>query len=201
MISVIGMGPGDARLRTQAAQALIAQADILVGWARLLADFPDFQGEKRVLNADIDGLINWLQSKTEQNIVVLASGDPLLFGIGKRITERLPKQSCEVISGISSVQYLFSRIQLDMNDLYITSSHGKQPDFDFIFQHDKVAMVTDKVVGPFQIAQEIQQRGLSRTLIVGENLSYSDERIHFLQPEQVQQDYDMNVVVILNERQ
>jgi cobalt-precorrin-7 (C5)-methyltransferase len=88
-----------------------------------------------------------------------------------------------------------------MNDLYITSSHGKQPDFDFIFQHDKVAMVTDKVVGPFQIAQEIQQRGLSRTLIVGENLSYPDERLHFLQPEQVQPDYDMNVVVILNERQ
>ena len=201
MISVIGMGPGDARLRTQAAQALIAQADILVGWARLLADFPDFQGEKYVLNADIDGLINWLQSKTEQNIVVLASGDPLVFGIGKRITERLPKQSCQIISGISSIQYLFSRVQLDMNDLYITSSHGKQPDFDFIFQHDKVAMVTDKVVGPFQIAQEIQQRGLSRTLIVGENLSYPDERLHFLQPEQVQPDYDMNVVVILNERQ
>ena len=201
MISVIGMGPGDARLRTQAAQTLIAQADILVGWARLLADFPDFQGEKRVLNADIDGLIDWLQSKTEQNIVVLASGDPLVFGIGKRITERLPKQSCQIISGISSIQYLFSRVQLDMNDLYITSSHGKQPDFDFIFQHDKVAMVTDKVVGPFQIAQEIQQRGLSRTLIVGENLSYPDERLHFLQPEQVQPDYDMNVVVILNERQ
>lgn len=200
MISVIGMGPGDARLRTQAAQALIAQADILVGWARLLADFPDFQGEKRVLNADIDGLIDWLQSKTEQNIVVLASGDPLLFGIGKRITERLPKQSCQIISGISSIQYLFSRAQLDMNDLYITSSHGKQPDFDFIFQHDKVAMVTDKVVGPFQIAQEILQRGLLRTLIVGENLSYPDERLHFLQPEQVQPDYDMNVVVILNER-
>jgi cobalt-precorrin-7 (C5)-methyltransferase len=200
MISVIGMGPGDARLRTQAAQALIAQADILVGWARLLADFPDFQGEKYVLNADIDGLIDWLQSKTEQNIVVLASGDPLLFGIGKRITERLPKQSCQIISGISSIQYLFARVQLDMNDLYITSSHGKQPDFDFIFQHDKVAMVTDKVVGPFQIAQEIQQRGLSRTLIVGENLSYPDERLHFLQPEQVQPDYDMNVVVILNER-
>jgi cobalt-precorrin-7 (C5)-methyltransferase len=195
------MGPGDARLRTQAAQALIAQADILVGWARLLADFPDFQGEKYVLNADIDGLIDWLQSKTEQNIVVLASGDPLLFGIGKRITERLPKQSCQIISGISSIQYLFARVQLDMNDLYITSSHGKQPDFDFIFQHDKVAMVTDKVVGPFQIAQEILQRGLSRTLIVGENLSYPDERLHFLQPEQVQPDYDMNVVVILNERQ
>ena len=200
MISVIGMGPGDASLRTQAAQALITQADILVGWARLLADFPDFQGEKRVLNADIDGLIDWLQSKIEHNIVVLASGDPLLFGIGKRIAEHLPKQSCEIISGISSIQYLFSRVQLDMNDLYITSSHGKQPDFDFIFQHDKVAMVTDREIGPFQIAQEIRRRGLNRSLVIGENLSYPNEQIHLLKPDQVRQQYDMNVVVILNER-
>lgn len=201
MISVIGMGPGEAGLRTQIANSLIEQADILVGWPRLLADFPAFQGEKHVLNADIDGLIHWLQTKTEQQVVVLASGDPLLFGIGKRIAEHLPKQSCEIVSGISSVQYLFSRVQLDMNDLYITSSHGKKPDFDFIFQHDKVAMVTDKIIGPYQIAQEILQRGLTRTLIIGENLSYSDERIHSLLPAQVQHDYDMNVVVILNERQ
>ena len=184
MISVIGMGPGDAGLRTQTAQTLISQADVLVGWPRLLADFPDFHGEKQVLNADIDGLIHWLHTKTDQNVVVLASGDPLLFGIGKRIAEHFPKQTCEIVPGISSVQYLFSRVQLDMNDLYITSSHGKQPDFDFIFQHDKVAMVTDKAIGPFQIGQEVLKRDLNRTLIIGENLSYADERIHFLQPEQ-----------------
>lgn len=200
MISVIGMGPGDASLRTQAAQCLIEQADILVGWPRLLADFPDFHGEKQVMGADIEALTDWLQTKTGQNVVVLASGDPLLFGIGKRIAAHLPEQRCEIVPGISSVQYLFSRVQLDMNDLYITSSHGKQPDFDFIFQHDKVAMVTDKVIGPAQIAQEIRQRGLARTLIIGENLSYPDERIHLVQPEQVQGDYDMNVVVVLNER-
>ena len=201
MISVIGMGPGDARLRTQAAQALISQADILVGWARLLADFPDFQGEKRVLNADLDGVIHWLQSKTEQNIVVLASGDPLLFGIGKRIAEHLPKQSCEIISGISSIQYLFARVQLDMNDLYITSSHGKQPDFDFLFSMPKVAMVTDQLIGPRQIADALQARGLSRTLYIGENLSYPDERIHCLRPADVAPQYAMNVVVILDEGQ
>ncbi len=42
-----------------------------------------------------------------------------------------------VVSGISSLQYIFSKIYVDMNDVYITSSHGKVPDFDYILSHKK----------------------------------------------------------------
>lgn len=200
MIYVLGMGPGDPMYRTQVAIDLIAKADVLVGWPRMLSGFPEFHGETHVLDADLDKLLSWLKANAHRNVVVLASGDPLIFGIGKRLAEQLPAEQRQIISGISAVQYLFARIGLDMNDLYLTSSHGKQPDFDFIFQHDKVAMVTDREIGPFQIAQEILQRGLKRSLVIGENLSYPDEQIHLLKPDQVKQQYDMNVVVILNER-
>ena len=200
MITVVGMGPGDPRYRTQVATDLIAKADVLVGWPRMLSGFSDFHGETHVLDADLDKLLSWLKANAHRNVVVLASGDPLIFGIGKRLAEQLPVEQRQIISGISAVQYLFARIGLDMNDLYLTSSHGKQPDFDFIFQHDKVAMVTDREIGPFQIAQEIRRRGLNRSLVIGENLSYPNEQIHLLKPDQVKQQYDMNVVVILNER-
>jgi cobalt-precorrin-7 (C5)-methyltransferase len=113
----------------------------------------------------------------------------------------LPPASWQIVPGISSVQYLFSRIGLDMNDLYVTSSHGKQPDFDFLFSMPKVAMVTDQLIGPRQIADALQARGLSRTLYIGENLSYPDERIHCLRPADVASQYAMNVVVILDEGQ
>lgn len=185
MIYVLGMGPGDPMYRTQVATDLIAKADVLVGWPRMLSGFPDFHGETHVLDTDLDKLLSWLKANAQRNVVVLASGDPLVFGIGKRLAEQLPIEQRQIISGISAVQYLFARIGLDMNELYLTSSHGKQPDFDFIFQHDKVAMVTDREIGPFQIAQEILQRGLKRSLVIGENLSYANEQIHQLQPEQV----------------
>ena len=200
MITVGGMGPGDPGYRTQVATDLIAKAEVLVGWPRMLSGFPDFHGETHVLDADLDKLMIWLKANAQRNVVVLASGEPLIFGIGKRLAEQLPVEQRQIISGISAVQYLFARIGLDMNDLYLTSSHGKQPDFDFIFQHDKVAMVTDREIGPFQIAQEIRRRGLNRNLVIGENLSYPNEQIHLLKPDQVRQQYDMNVVVILNER-
>lgn len=201
MISVIGTGPGDKGLITQTAQALIEQADVLVGWRRLLSEFEDHPAEKHLMGVDIDATIAWLRDNQQRNIVVLASGDPMLFGIGKRIAEAFAPDERQIVPGISSIQALFSAVGLDMNDVYITSSHGKQPNFDFILMHDKTALVTDKVIGPFQIAQEILARGFKRTMIIGENLGYPTQRIAVLAPEQVQPEYDMNVVIIVNERQ
>ena len=200
MLTVVGMGPSGLHLMTPAARDAVASADALVGGKRHLQQFPEFDGERFALGANIAELLVWLGEREAQKVVVLASGEPLIFGIGKRLAEQLPVEQRQIISGISAVQYLFARIGLDMNDLYLTSSHGKQPDFDFIFQHDKVAMVTDREIGPFQIAQEIRRRGLNRNLVIGENLSYPNEQIHLLKPDQVRQQYDMNVVVILNER-
>lgn len=201
MISVVGIGPGDARFLTAAARALIDEAEYIAGWPRALATFDEIAAQVIPIDGDLDRFIDWLGTVQISRVVVLASGDPLLFGIGKRIAERLPSEQWQIVPGISSVQYLFSCLGLDMNDLYITSSHGKQPDFDFLFAHRKVAMVTDQLIGPRQIADALLARGLTRTLYVGENLSYPDERILRLQPLEVAEHYAMNVVVIIDEGQ
>jgi len=201
VINIVGIGPGSRDYLTPLGLQQIMQSDWLIGAERQLALFPDFTGQTRLLDSKLSDLIGWLQLNQPQVITVLASGDPMLYGIGKYLSRQLGNQQVNIVSGISAVQYLFSRIGLDMNDLYLTSSHGKTPDFDFIFQHKKVALVTDTVIGPYQIAQQIQQRHLTRTLIIGENLSYPNERISILQPEQVAEQYDLNVVVILDERQ
>lgn len=91
-----------------------------------------------------------------------------------------------------------------MNDIYLTSSHGRKPDFDWLLRHEKIAMVTDQMTGPYQIAQEILARGQQRCMVIGENLSQENEQIVCLNAEQVAQrgdiNYGLNVVVILNER-
>lgn len=88
-----------------------------------------------------------------------------------------------------------------MNDVYITSSHGKVPNFDYILSHKKVCMVTDDKIGPHEISREIQKRNLNKVIIVGENLSYEDEKITIGNPKDILavEKFDMNVVVILDE--
>lgn len=201
MIYVVGLGPGSTDYLTPLASKLIAQCDWLVGAERQLLAVGKHAGREHKLDKKLTDLVNWLMEHQAANIVVLASGDPMLYGIAKYLNQQLGKDKVQVVSGISSMQYLFARIGLDMNDVYLTSSHGKTPDFDFVLQHNKVALVTDDKIGPYQIAQEIVQRGLQRTLIIGENLSYPDEQITLLPADQViDKTYLMNVVVILNER-
>ncbi|AJJ21211.1 MULTISPECIES: cobalt-precorrin-7 (C(5))-methyltransferase [Yersinia] len=200
MITVVGIGPGDIDYLTPEARRAISQAEVLVGGKRHLATFSSNLRESRLLDADLLGLLEWLDSNKARAIVVLASGDPLLYGIGKLLAANFGTDELHIVPGISAIQYLCAKVALDMNDLFLTSSHGRVPDFDWIFQHDKVAMVTDSVIGPRAIADALHQRGLSRTLIIGENLSQPNERIHRLSQQQVAARYDMNVVVILNER-
>lgn len=205
MITVVGIGPGELKLLTVEAQRKIEQAELLVGWKRALELFEHIDCEKQQIGCNLNELIELLKMNIQRNVVVLASGDPLLFGIGKRVAEEFGQEDYRFINGISSVQYMFSRIGLDMNDVYITSSHGKQPDYDLIARLSKVALVTDKENGPYQIACAMQARNAFFTMYVGENLSYPDENIEkynlFESLPSPDKSYQLNVVVLNNERQ
>lgn len=201
MITVVGLGPGNAEYLTFRAQKIIEKSDWIVGAERQLATIRPHSAKEHLLDKKLMNLVVWLKENTHENITVLASGDPMLYGIGKFLSEQLGKEHVTVISGIGSMQYLFSQLKLDMNDVYLTSSHGKVPNFDFMLMHEKIALVTDEAIGPYQIAQEILKRGQTRSMAIGENLSYPNERITCLAPKAVEDRvYDMNVVVIYNER-
>lgn len=200
MLTVVGIGPGAAHMLTLQAQAAINDAQILVGGARQLALFAHGNAQTRLLDSDLDGLIDWLRERITERVVVLASGDPLIYGIGKLLAANFSPAELHIIPGISSIQYLCAKAAVDMNDLWITSSHGRVPDFNAIAAHQKVAMVTDQIINPYAIAQALLTRGLNPVFIIGENLSSADERIHRLRAADVAQSYAMNVVLILNER-
>ena len=202
MLTVVGMGPAGQQWLTPAALAVINSASALVGARRHLAQFTDFDGETFTLGADIPALLDWLTARRDKQVVVLASGDPLLFGIGKRLVDHFGIAQVSVIPGISAVQYLCARAGVDMNDIWLTSSHGRQVDFDQLVRQTKVAMVTDKLCGPREIAAGLVARGAGhRWMLIGENLAMDNERIRWLRAcDEPDEQYDMNVVVILDER-
>ncbi len=201
MLTVVGMGPGSLALMTAAAQAAVAEADVLAGNARHLAQFPQFSGETFALGANIPALLTWITARQAQRVVVLASGDPLLYGIGSRLVAHFGLAQVHIIPGVSAVHYLCAKLGIEMNGIWLTSSHGREADFDEIARQPRVAMVTDLHCGPREIALALVARGLGdRWLAIGENLTLENERIHWQRARNVQGQYEMNVVVILNER-
>ena len=202
MINIIGLGPGNIGYCTKLGEKLIYNSDIIIGGRRNLETITNFKGKKIELNTNLKEIVEYIKNNKEQNISVIASGDPSIYGIGKYLSNNFDKSDLNIVSGISSMQYIFSKICVDMNDLYITSSHGKSPDFDYILNHKKVCMVTDNKIGPKEIAKEILKRNLDRVMIVGENLSYDNEKITIAKPIEIIaiEKFDMNVVVILDEK-
>ncbi|MGL6106620.1 cobalt-precorrin-7 (C(5))-methyltransferase [Romboutsia sp.] len=201
MINIIGLGPGNNDYITKVGEKLILNSDVVIGGKRNLDSIENFKGEKIVLASNLKEIVRYINENKDKQISVIASGDPFIYGIGKYLSKNIDTKELNVVSGISSLQYIFSKIYVDMNDLYITSSHGKTPDFDYVLSHKKVCMVTDKVIGPKEICKEILNRDLKRTVIVGENLSYDNEKITIGTPKEILEadNFQMCVVVILEE--
>lgn len=199
MIVVLGIGPGDESYRLQGMTKYLDKADVVIGSKRQLMTLPTVPISKKKILPRLAELKEYLAGHPNENNILLASGDPLLYGIGTWVKTNIHDQPVKIIPGISAIQYMFHQLQLSMNDCYLTSSHGRKPDFDFLLQHSKVGMVTDQKIGPYEIGQEIKKRGMHRKIYVGERLSYSDERITQYDENSVEQrKYEMNVVVITN---
>ena len=202
MINIIGLGHGEFDYITKMGEKLIYSSDILIVGKRNLESIENFSGEKIVLGNNLKEILDFIKNNLHKNISVIASGDPSIYGIGKYLSNNIEHENLNIVSGISSLQYIFSKIFVDMNDVYITSSHGKIPDFDYILSHKKVCMVTDSKIGPHEICREIQKRNLDKIVVVGENLSYANERITIGKSKDILSvdKFDMNVVVILDEK-
>ena len=98
---------------------IIATAGLLIGRQRHLDRFPNFKGDKVVLPEPPE-LLELLKT-TDKQAVVLASGDPNFFGVGRFLLRNLPKERLEIFANVTSMQYAFARIKEPWDDAIFLS--------------------------------------------------------------------------------
>jgi precorrin-6Y C5,15-methyltransferase (decarboxylating) len=160
-ITLIGMGIDGLDGLTGAARRAIMQAELLIGHPRHLALFSEHPGETAALGK-LSDLLQLLET-TGKRTAVLASGDPLYFGIGRFLLNHLPKERIRIISNISSVQYAFALIKEPWDDALVVSVHGRSMAkvMERIAAADKVCILTDQQNNPALIAEELLKRHAS----------------------------------------
>ncbi|KIH76336.1 precorrin-6Y C5,15-methyltransferase (decarboxylating) [Geoalkalibacter ferrihydriticus] len=139
---------------------LIAQAAVLIGGERQLALFPEHPGRKVAIGNNLAEVVDLL-TKTQEPTVVLTSGDPLFFSIGRYLLRNLPSADLEFLPNVSSVQYAFAKIKEPWDDAVFISAHGRglKKAVDRIVANDKAAVLTDEINTPKAIAEELTARG------------------------------------------
>ncbi len=178
-IYVIGAGIEGHEGFSRRALDLVGQADMLIGGASQLALFPDFSGQTLTIGDNLAPVVECLE-KSAGSIVVLASGDPLFFGIGRYLLRNLPEADLEFVPNVSSVQYAFAKIREPWDDAVFVSALGRgmKGAVDQVVAHDKIAILTDEENTPRAIATELLERGRDGyTAYLCENLGTAEESI------------------------
>src|SRR5262249_3721995 len=89
-LSIVGIGEDGLSGLSPSTRSLIEHAEVLVGGERHLAMLPpDDSREKLSWTAPIAASINEVLRRRGQPMCVLASGDPMCYGIGVTLTRRL----------------------------------------------------------------------------------------------------------------
>ncbi len=207
-VNVIGMGQGIEDL-TQTHLNLIQNCDVLVGGKRHLELFKSSGKKQLAITGDINGLIGTIKELIpEKKIVVLASGDPLFYGIGSTLTKHIDTAYLKIHSNISSISAAFAAIKMPWQDAKIISLHGRQKEnfsFASLLDENKIAFLTDPHMDPEFIAQGMLNEGIFefKTCVL-ENLGGGEkEKISWFDtPEQIKNQVfsQPNVVILIKTR-
>lgn len=206
LVTVIGMSDDGCLSLSARAINAVEKAQVLVGGERHLEFFPQFSGEKIVVKSNLTELISKIEEVSQENhVAVLASGDPLFFGIGGLIVKKLGIEQVEVIPHVSSIQLAFARIGVKWDDAVWISLHGR-PKTGFLTKikgHHKVAVFTDPENSPKAIAQYLLSFGEKDWKAwVSENLGGVEERVRAFSLEELASSGDiseLNVLILLRE--
>ena len=201
---IIGIGPGQSDYIYPLAAQLIAQAEVLIGGRRNLAELAQPGQETLVIDRGLAAVAEYIgQNWQSRRLVVLASGDTSLFSVRAYLQKRLPQVPFTVLPGISSLQYLLARRGLNLNELKIITLHGSNSAnlLNTVMRERCTAIFTGGENSPQAIAGRLQALDFAElTLTVGENLSYPDERVTSGTPQQIAagQFADLSLMLVEN---
>lgn len=159
-LTVVGIaGDGCLSLTSKAVNS-VANAEVLAGHARHKVWFPQFQGEFLDMAMGFNAWLSAISSRLDDGlqVVVLASGDPLFFGIGSTLQQRLGV-SARYIPSLSSMQLACAELGWPWQQASFVSLHGR-PLFGLTsaLQHtDLCAVLADETNHPARIAQHLEQ--------------------------------------------
>jgi precorrin-6Y C5,15-methyltransferase (decarboxylating) len=181
-IHVVGLGVGSDMRLSQPAEQALAAAQTIIGsprqleLARGLVDCDDTNLKVLPKLSELQSLIEDLPAG---NIAILASGDPLYYGIGRWLGRQFDAPRLRFHPAVSSIQAVCNRLGLALQDCNVISLHGRDPSGlrRVLKQNRTLIVLTDRHSHPRALAQACLDGGFERSRIhIAEDLGSETER-------------------------
>ncbi len=207
MINVIGVGIDGVRGLSENSLRKIDDAKLVIGSERHLKQLPDIPDSRKFsLKADLFKVVDVIKKRKKQDVVVLASGDPNLYGITGYLLKNFSREDLVITPAVSSMQWAFALARETWENAEIISVHGGRNLDDVVkaaFMRDKVGVFTDDKNSPDRVAAHLIKNGIQeRKVYVCENLGLENASLfEGSLPDTAQKRFSpMNVMIIKKER-
>lgn len=183
-LTLVGIGAEGWCGLGAAAQAALQAADTVLGSRRQLDLLPARLDVRRVtwpspLLSALPGLLN---EHAGEQLVVLASGDPMFFGIGRAITELLGPNAVTVLPQPSSVSLACARLGWPVEDTGVVSLVGRPLDALRVDLHHgrRVVVLSADAATPATVAAALWAWGfgLSRMTVLEQLGSVAERTVN-----------------------
>lgn len=199
-ITLAGVGMGHNACLTKEVEKAITEADILLGADRMIAGYqpriekvPYYKAEQII--PYLEKMQNVVGSRADRKVVILFSGDTGFYSGCQKLYDALQREIREgrlqtfvtVMPGISSVAYLAACIGESYQDAVIYSMHGKELSnlARNIRTEKKIFLLMSGLKDIHKLGETLLDAGLQEcTVIAGYQLSYPEQRIMELKPEE-----------------
>ena len=180
-VRVVGLGLEGIASASPRGRRLLGHADVIIGAARQLAMVEGCTARRVRWDGVPDHLGELLAADAGPVKVVLASGDPNLFGIGATLAELLGAGAVDIEPSVSSLQLALARAGVPTAGVSLLSAHGR-PLAAAAGQAAcvrRAAILTDVQHDPAATAAALRVAGVEAgaRLVVCERLGGYDERV------------------------
>jgi precorrin-6Y C5,15-methyltransferase (decarboxylating) len=177
-LSVIGIGEDGLAGLSAAARALVETAETLVGGARHLAMTSPGNAQRLVWQRPLTDTLAVITAQRGSRVAVLASGDPMWYGVGGLLARHVPREEMTILPQPSAFSLAAARLGWPIAECAVLSVHGRP--LDTLRLHlapqRRVLLLSEDGSTPRQVAQLLTGLGWGPSrLTVFEHLGGSRE--------------------------
>lgn len=180
-LSVIGLGEDGLERLTPAARTLIDTAELLIGGERHLALVPQREGQQRqTWTRPLTDLVERIAGHRGRRVTVLATGDPMWFGIGVTLAKHVPASEMLILPQAGAFSLAAAKLGWALDAVECVTLHGRPLDLLALHLHPqaKLLILAENGGTPAQVAAYLTSRGFgSAELTVLEHMGSAKERV------------------------
>jgi precorrin-6Y C5,15-methyltransferase (decarboxylating) len=178
-LTITGMGEDGWEGLSARARHAIETADVVVGSERLLSFLPAISAERHEWPQPFAAVVERIKPLAGRRTVILATGDPMNYGVARKLMEFIPFAEMEIIPHLSAFSLAAARVGWSLPDCDTLTLHGRHAANieAFIQPGVRLLVLTADALTIGEVARRLTARGFGQSSItVLENMGGARER-------------------------